>query len=263
MILFDLGVKYDLAEGRRRDPTTLSDILKHWPWQRFTPDDYRRRDFQVALPENFQQLLERNRNQASNDEDFPYDFTPPRRNLKDIYEEYQHLEKARNHNFPYSSSLDDVRPYPHEDDFTFGEEENEESDEGEVDETSGVFLQHPEEGVVSKGGDKSSEISDDGDNAEEVARREALKGAKFVEDPTQFAYPPTDARFFRNAESGGDYIFISFVIDVFFKDMINYLIDFTSRANLTIFLSLKKTKSYLNKDCNCNFRIIATSGANT
>ena len=96
--------------------------------------------------------------------------------------------------------LDDVRPYPQDDsDFSF-RDENEERD-GEEEE------QEEEEGLVNDNGERDN--MNDYQGYSEVGQDADGKTIKYenkvLDDPTLFAYPPTDPRFYEESLQPGKY----------------------------------------------------------
>lgn len=179
---------------------------RRWPWQDINEWNNRKKEqeFDLELPElrNLEKLLDRNRNY-----DLPTYYNS-RPSFDNVYDEYKPIEKPHqfdpfNFRYPNSQILDDVRPYPHEDDFTFGDEEvKEESvvkphERHEHEAASGNENQHQMENMGVNTGEKNEEASGKG----------ALEEAIMVEDPSQFAYLPTDSRFFLNTESDNGKIF--------------------------------------------------------
>ncbi|XP_044252701.1 protein cab-1 isoform X2 [Tribolium madens] len=204
------GFKYDLSSEEQRprleseeEGVLYAENYRRWPWQ--DVDDWNRKkeqEFDLELPElrNLEKLLDRNQN-----DDLPayYNSRPSFDNAYDEYKPIEKLHKFDRFNFRYPNSqiLDDVRPYPHEDDFTFGDEEVKEERDLKPHEPQERH-QHEVESMGDNHHHSSHMVVNTGEkNNEEASGKGALEEAPILEDLSQFAYLPTDARFFQNTES--------------------------------------------------------------
>ncbi|XP_068897835.1 uncharacterized protein [Tenebrio molitor] len=214
------GLKFDLSSQEQRHRLENGDEVpfygendRRWPWKNLQIDEWdngkKEEDFDLELPEQFRNIaefLQRNRNQLKNDYDLPIYYNP-RSSYDDAYEEYRSSEKNRkfdrfNFKYPPSSQiLDDVRPYPREDDFSFGDDDVEER-ETKSPQQHGRHV-HEAERPNEKHLHSSHVAQDVGENknSEEASGKGALEDAKLVDDPSQFAYPPSDSRFFQDVEN--------------------------------------------------------------
>ncbi|RZC39603.1 uncharacterized protein BDFB_006038, partial [Asbolus verrucosus] len=211
-------LKFDLSSEEQRhrlENTEEAPVYpenRRWPWQNLYIDDNeesrkKEPDFDLELPErfrNFEEFLDRNQNELKSEDDLPIYYNS-RPSFEDAYDEYRNLEKTRKfdrYNFRYLNNqiLDDVRPYPHEDDFSFGDDE-----EGE-EEMEVKSSHHGRDVHELKGEDERSHSHHMAPPAyeqkshEEASGKGALENGK-LEDPSQFAYPPTDSRFFQNIQT--------------------------------------------------------------
>ncbi|CAH1366618.1 unnamed protein product [Tenebrio molitor] len=214
------GLKFDLSSQEQRHRLENGDEVpfygendRRWPWKNLQIDEWdngkKEEDFDLELPEQFRNIaefLQRNQNQLKNDYDLPIYYNP-RSSYDDAYEEYRSSEKNRkfdrfNFKYPPSSQiLDDVRPYPREDDFSFGDDDVEER-ETKSPQQHGRHV-HEAERPNEKHLHSSHVAQDVGENknSEEASGKGALEDAKLVDDPSQFAYPPSDSRFFQDVEN--------------------------------------------------------------
>ncbi|KYB28385.1 hypothetical protein TcasGA2_TC034623 [Tribolium castaneum] len=201
------GFKYDLSSEEQRprlepddEGVFYGENYRRWPWQEADDWSRKKQEFDLALPElrNLEKMLDRNQN-----DELPAYYNP-RQSFDNAYDDYKPIEKAHkfdrfNFRYPNSQILDDVRPYPHEDDFTFGDEEVKE----ERDLRPRVPQERHQQEVKPMGGNHHHHmvVSAGERNNEEASGERALEEAPMVEDPSQFAYLPTDSRFFLNTES--------------------------------------------------------------
>lgn len=202
-----LGIKYGLQPEDRPDPIVNADgsidFPQHqsrWrlalPWLNQPADGYSERkknpNLGLTLAENlrreFAELIRRR--QRANVQEIPYDKYPERFAFPDS--DYGNLQgdpgsyRSLDVRLPYKKILEDVRPYPPEDDdFSF-------RDESEVD------LDATEDRR-----DQIERADEDKRTTEEASGRGALEEAKVVDDPTEFAYPPSDPRYFQNTPALG------------------------------------------------------------
>lgn len=189
--------------------------------------------FGSSLPERLRDLIERNRNQPKKLEALPYyHHQNAIRNLdedEDVYDDYRNAGKYASYRFAYPNSpiLDDVRQYPHDDDFSF-RDDGDDDDDGGGGEEADKHGYHGSRATGAGSGAGSSPWeqathhghqivmdSVSGRQAtEKVAGKWALDEIKFVEDPTTFAYPPSDPRFFRDTDHGTFYIYFARAVEI-------------------------------------------------
>lgn len=197
------------------DDPNFDPDYKRYPWQNDPMEAYREIDFPKIFRELYGTDLEKPQSRHSNHQ-ARYENPRHHYEFRDIYKEFKDSNKPYYKGYglgiPNAQILDDVRMYPQEDDFSFKTEDDEEQDgmqkaydQPSLEEQERLLAMEKvglgDGGVEASGGGMHHDYREVKVTNEEQFPSGQYKYARVAEDPSEFAYPPSDPRFFERPGS--------------------------------------------------------------